>query len=61
MAFDPAVGKLVLYGGEPDLCQVTKPLRKNLNATWLWNGQRWLATDPPGSPVESPGTGWDGL
>lgn len=57
MAFDPLLGKLVLYGGASYLCQVTKPLSENLNTTWLWNGHRWLATDPPGSPVESPDEG----
>ena len=54
VAFDPALGQLVLYGGQPALCQVTKSLRRNLNETWLWNGHRWLSTDPQGSPVDSP-------
>ena len=54
VAFDPALGQLVLYGGQPALCQVTKSLRRNLNETWLWDGHRWLSTDPQGSPVDSP-------
>jgi alpha-tubulin suppressor-like RCC1 family protein len=44
MAYDPATGQLLLFGGSP-------ALNTYVNTTWVWNGSTWsqlsAATNPP--------------
>ena len=57
MAYDPATGQLVLFGGYER--------RRYLDDTWTWNGTTWTqqspATSPPArdgaSMAYDPGTG----
>jgi len=51
MAFDPAIGDLVLFGGASSTSA--------LNQTWLWNGSDWkqVATPPNGTPPAR----WDAM
>ncbi len=42
MAYDPAAGQLVLFGGETT--------NNYLNDTWTWNGTTWTQFNPANSP-----------
>jgi hypothetical protein len=56
MAFDPDIGKLVLFGGEarqPDGSEVWPPYT---NETWLWDGSTWTP-GPAAPPGLEPRTG----
>jgi hypothetical protein len=46
MAYDPASGRIVLFGG-----RTTRELGDALGDTWEWDGQQWTqrATDGPGA------------
>lgn len=46
LAYDPAIGKLVLFGG-------TGPAWPPLNQTWLWNGSSW--SPGPAAPAQMEG------
>ena len=41
MAYDPATGQLVLFGGAK---------AKALNDTWVWNGRTWTQLSPKSRP-----------
>lgn len=43
LAYDPAIGNLVLFGGVDSGAQL-------LNQTWVWNGSTWTQLDPATPP-----------
>jgi hypothetical protein len=49
MAFDPATGQLLLFGGSSDPGTV-------LNDTWVWNGRTWSRLAPATSPPARTGS-----
>lgn len=51
MAFDPARGELVVFGGGA----VSNSSRVDLGDTWTWNGTTWTQRAPPTSPAPRQG------
>lgn len=50
MAYDPARGEVVLFGGETS---------DVLNETWTWDGEVWTKKTPANSPAARAGAGMD--
>jgi hypothetical protein len=49
MAYDPKIGRIVLFGGLAD--------NTVLNDTWTFDGETWIQQHPPDSPSSGPGYG----
>jgi hypothetical protein len=49
LAFDPSMGKLLLFGGSN--------AQSNLDETWTWDGVTWTKLTPPDSPPGRAGAG----
>ena len=44
MVFDPAIGRIVLFGGQPN--DSPGPFPSYLDDTWTWDGATWTQLDP---------------
>ncbi len=53
MAYDPATGQMILYGG--DACPAAGP-SMSCSDTWDWNGTTWSELFPPSYPVQLTGS-----